>query len=351
MSGNRRATEGGKRIMAQDFNELINRLHSQLTDTTAEGTNIITINSKRQFIPGENFDTVIAFAGDINSQIITFKCVKIHDGHDLSSCEFKELKWKNLTSLIEGVSKLEVGTTSTDSFELRWEVPAELCTQAGQVEISLQIYDKSQDYIVFSWNTSVYRELSIGGSMDTVGLNFPPRDEILLIDKDTKQILSPAKYNNIICNYGDVGVANVYFLVDRYLGKNKELDVTESEITIYVLMNGHKKKDNINISTKLYTEEISERGDGLVLIDWAVPGDFTAGEYGANELTIALEFVKKENGTIIRRWFSNPYTKLKVGESLIQIEVEPGDPAITEDTIYSYIENYFETHEIIWDAN
>ena len=117
--------------MAQSFDELLGTLHSQLSDTANNNysTNILEVNEKRQFNPVD-MDTVIAYEGDINSQIITIKCPKTHDNHDLSGCEFKELKWKNLSSGVEGVSKLKVITNYEDdnNFCIAWEVPSELCT-------------------------------------------------------------------------------------------------------------------------------------------------------------------------------------------------------------------------------
>ena len=101
---------------------------------------------------------MIAFEGDINSQIITFKCVRISDNHDLSFCTYKELKWKNLKSGMEGISKLElIPDKTTDSdFYLKWEVAPEACTEAGNLEISVTFYDKDGALKAFSWNTSSY---------------------------------------------------------------------------------------------------------------------------------------------------------------------------------------------------
>ena len=98
--------------MAQSFDELLGTLHSQLSDTVDNNysTNILVVNEKRQFNPA-GMDTFIAYEGDINSQIITIKCPKKHENHDLSGCEFKELKWKNLSSGVEGVSKLKMVTS------------------------------------------------------------------------------------------------------------------------------------------------------------------------------------------------------------------------------------------------
>ena len=143
-----------------NFDELLESLHeyASLQDTYISDEQVITINAKRNFIPGKDFDTVIAFEGDINSQIITLKCVRISDNHDLSLCANKELKWKNLKSGMEGISKLEVisDKSTTSDFYLKWEVAPEACTEAGNLEISISFYDKKDGLKAFSWNTSSY---------------------------------------------------------------------------------------------------------------------------------------------------------------------------------------------------
>jgi hypothetical protein len=207
-------------------------------------------------------------------------------------------------------------------------VPSDAFTQAGALEIAITFYDLDDDFkLAFSWNTPSYTGLSIGKTMETTSItNFPPKDEILVIDKETKNIVAPKGYNNVICNYGDVGMANVYFLVNRYLGRDNSLDVLGENVTvtIYVIMNGYKRKQILK-EKKLYTTEISDRNnEGLVFIDWKVPPQFTSGAFGANSLQLSLEFVEIEKNdqdedVIVKRWFTNPYSSLKVGPSMIEI--------------------------------
>lgn len=344
------------------FDDLIQGLHNSnvLTDNTNEDKNIIVINEKRQFVPGESFDTTIAYEGDINSQIITFKCVRYQEGHDLSACAYKELKWKNKTSGAEGVSSLitTVPAQTDKDFYFKWEVPAEACTQAGTIEISISIYDKSENLIAFSWNTSKYSGLLVEGSMESVGLDFPPKDEILVIDRDTKNITAPSGYNNIICNYGEVGVSEVYFLVDRYLGKRRELDVynDNTRITFYITMGERLGSDNNEnrIIKRLYTNALEEREamkEGKVLISWAPPAEVTAGPNGPIELSIMIGF-EIPTGNNRAKWYSNIYAGLKVGESLLQIsEEEPEDWGLTTDYINTTIGDYLENNNFIIDAN
>ena len=338
--------------MPTDFSKLISSLHDS-TGTLADNFNddtILVVDNKRQITAGKDFDTVIAYEGDINSQIITIKISRTYDTHDLSQCDYKELRWKNLGSGIEGVSKLLIDNTATttDDLYLSWEVPSDACTQAGTLEISLTFYDKSGEYIAFAWNTAKYIGLSIGKTIESVNFAFPPKDEILIIDKDTKNIIAPAGYNNTICTYGDIGVSEVYFLVNRYLGKNNDINVLNSTTSIYVVINGRRgvcTSENESLVVKqLYTEEIDDRNnEGLVLIRWKVPNGITAGNNGPGTFSIMLGF--EQDG---KRWFSNVYQHLNIGESLVQIEPgESEDWGVLEDAVKSIIDEYFINNNFI----
>jgi hypothetical protein len=186
------------------------------------------------------------------------------------------------------------------------------------LEISLTFYDKSGEYIAFAWNTAKYIGLSIGKTIESVNFAFPPKDEILIIDKDTKNIIAPAGYNNTICTYGDEGVTEVYFLVNRYLGKRNDLDIfaPDAIITVYVVINGQQggcsSKDSTLVTTQLYTEEISDRNkEGLILVRWLVPNGITAGSLGPGSFSIMLCF--EQNG---KKWYTNTYSNLTIGNSL-----------------------------------
>jgi len=65
----------------------------------------------------------------------------------------------------------------------------------------------------------VLKELKIGISLDTVGYDIqsygenyiPAKNEILIINTESRAIISPPGYNHIFCNYGDIGTSVVYF--------------------------------------------------------------------------------------------------------------------------------------------
>lgn len=342
--------------MDSSFDTLLKSLHNN--DVAGQNTDMIVgsatanlvVDAKRQFSPVNDFDTIIGYEGDINSQIIVIELPETHKGHHLSKCGYKELKWKNLSNGVEGISTLVVKNVSPTLYE--WQVPADIMSAAGTIEIYISIYDKigtePNTQIAFAWNTAPYSGLSIGKTMSSVGSHYPARDEILVINKDTKQIVAPMGYNNIICNYGDIG-AEVYFLVDRQLGKGNIIDVNDSntQIAIYVVMNGCRGIDNnpIRIEKQLYTEQIGEDTNGLVLLTWKVPAGITSGVGGANTLQIMLQF---ENGE--QRWSTNIYSKLKVGESLFSIgEIPEGDFPLTQDLIESIVQNYLDNGNFVED--
>ena len=342
------------------FDELLSGIHDSVVDAPTTQSNIIVIDNKRQFTPVE-FDTVVAYEGDINSQIVTFQLPKTHEGHELSGCTDKILKWKNLTSGVEGTFKLKPTTVDGEGehLYLQWEIAPEAFSEAGNIEISLSFFDyadEGQTKLVFSWNTPPYSGLSVGKSNADVGYHFPAKNEILVIDKETKQIIAPAGYNNTICNFGDVGMSTVYFLTERYLGKNNNLDVMAENtvINLYIILNGHRCKQNIEKDKKhLYTVENSSSGkNGLVFIEWDVPANITSNEeFGAGNLEVAIEFKVPSgvNDIVKQRWLSNPYSGLKINPSIVQINVTPSDPIVSEDTIFELIDSYFNTHDFVFE--
>jgi hypothetical protein len=101
------------------------------------------------------------------------------------------LKWKNLSNGVEGISTLVVKNSEPKEDEpalYEWQVPADIMAAAGTIEIYISIYDKAEPntQIAFAWNTAPYSGLSIGKTMSSVGSHYPARDEILVINKDTK---------------------------------------------------------------------------------------------------------------------------------------------------------------------
>lgn len=354
--------------MTKSFDNLLSDLgHVSARSTEGANSYDLSIDERRQFRPAEGFNTTIAFEGDINSIELVIDMPIMHARHELAQCQFKELKWKNLKNGAEGISTLSPisgGTTGRALYV--WEVPADVCANAGSIEISISFYDKSvrldgegnpkkdaegKDIldIAFAWNTASYSGLKVEATMSSVGTNMPALDDVLLIDEETHNILSPNGYNNTICNYGDKGTVDVYFTVNRYLGRNHGLDVlgAKCQVFVVVVMNNKAGCDNTNITTIPYSYEISGRqNEGMALITWHVPAGITAGNAGPNAMKIAVGF---DDGT--HRWVSNTYEKLAVGHSLFEVqEGEPGaEWGLTDDYIAQVIDNYFNNGMVVFD--
>jgi hypothetical protein len=223
------------------FDSLLMQLHTSAAAApiVTEENEYIVIDKDRKFILPEGFNTVIAYEGDINSQIITFDCVKIVEGHDLSQCQEKRLRWVNTASGLEGSSKLKQLEVE-GKFLLQWEVPSEAFAKSGPLQLSISIFDYVDGRIAFSWNTPTFSGLSIGATMDNVAYKIakegdeyvPSKSEILTINTETRGIVAPPNYNTKFCNYGDVNTSVVYFQVKRYIRGIDLLD-PNTNINVY----------------------------------------------------------------------------------------------------------------------
>jgi hypothetical protein len=144
-----------------NFDEILRNLHDSATLTDTDG--IITITPSRQFQVPADYNLTIGYAGDVNSQIITFKLPQSHEGHSLFNCINKKIKWKNLTSGTEGFSTLINSKAADDGWTCQWEVPPEVMTQAGNLEVAIVLYDLAANgRIAFAWNTPSYKGFIIG---------------------------------------------------------------------------------------------------------------------------------------------------------------------------------------------
>ena len=88
-----------------NFDDILKELHDSATLVDVD--DVIVITPTRQFKVPAEYNLTIAYSGDVNSQIITFKLPFTHEGHSLFHCKNKKIKWKNTQSKTEGLSTLE----------------------------------------------------------------------------------------------------------------------------------------------------------------------------------------------------------------------------------------------------
>ena len=299
---------------------------------------VITLTDKRIFNVPNDYNTILAYAGDVNSQIVTFEIPESHEGHDLSQCEYKKLKWKNKGSGVEGVSDLI--PDSTNVYKLKWEVPPAAMTQAGVLEIAISIYDiNNSGRVAFSWNTAPYSGFSIGASFTDVGTSWendelPAKNEILIINTEDRTIVAPAGYDSLIANFGDKGTSKVYFSINR-IARGIDLLATGAKVYANVIF-GEEASEKLEIST---IKPLFENQDQLLII-WDVPDRITNNEqYYTGTITIALSFEFND-----KRWTTSAFSKLQIGASLLLTDVSnivERDESIVTAAIDEYMNKHF----------
>ena len=315
-----------------DFDKLLSQIHdsgSALEDSEGNDGYVIKINNKREFEIPDSFNKIIAYAGDVNSQIITFQIPKTHEGHDLEKCAYKCLRWKNLTSGIEDLSTLKPFKEENDSQFLQWIVPPAAFTQSGKLEISITLCDLVGNRVAFSWNTPTFSGFEVGSTQAEVGgyaagsipspngIPYPAKDEILFIDEENRSIVAPKGYNGVVANYGDKHTSYVYFQTTRYL---RGIDLLEKDVTISIatLLQDKKGVYEINTEDILTSFADGSHGEGLVDFVWKIPTDITNNAYGyVGPFSIAITFVKGDF-----KWTTSKFSKLSIGDTLNNEENE-----------------------------
>lgn len=296
-----------------NFDEMLEKIHESIIEDD-EKDMPIEITSNRTFKVPDEYNTILGYVGDANSQIVTFKIPLKHENHNLSECENKRLYWKNLSNEKVGFSNLEILEKTTDYFLLQWLVPQEIFTSSGQIEISISLYDLEGNTKVFSWNTTTAAIFSIGSNSQ----NIIPENLILKIDEKTRNIVAPVGYNKVIANVGDQGITRLYFQVNKNICG---IDVSDSSSEKYILYN-----QNYEVRTKpLYI--LSQYSKDQVILYWDVVNELINQNVTFN-IAIALS---SSEGEVPKRWISNPFSGLTIGTTLIWPEPEGGDDLLPEE--------------------
>ena len=308
------------------FDELIKSLHGDgnETETSLQDSNgIIQVDVEtRDFIIPDNYNTTLAYSGDVNSQIVTFQIPPTHEQHYLLGCKNKKIKWKNLASGYEDINNLEQMEEGSEI--LSWHVPPEAFSAAGVLEFSISFYDLLDDgRIGFSWNTPSCTKLSIGEAFEQVSSYklqeyIPAKNEILTID-DNKQIVAPKGYNNVVANYGDKNSSAVYFQCQRYY---KGFDLLDPNLTVEVVVaiNGFSFSEEISVKNRKQNFVNKEETGGLVTLIWKVSPNITNNsEYYVGNFSICIRFAIQGQ----KQLTTNIYSNLTIGNTLMNDYILP----------------------------
>lgn len=310
-----------------NFDNILASLHDFSALVDEQSNTPIVITSRRTYEVPQNYDLVLGYAGDVNSQIVTFQLPKTHESHNLFLCANKKLKWKNLASGAEGVSNL-IAEEGEETWTAAWEVPSEIMTMAGQVEIAISLYDfDNNEKIAFAWNTPSYKGFSIGEGFIKVADvmendEIPSKDEILIVDTEARNIIAPVGYNTIVCSYGDIGIAKVFFEINQYIrGINLMDEATKVYVNVVYLTKTAEPFEITNI--KPMFASIDNKKSNKVLLIWDVPMALTNnadGYVGTFSISLKAE-VRNESKEIIKRWSTSSFNKLTIGPSVLLDDV------------------------------
>lgn len=303
------------------FDELLNSLHGNVGVKMNDADNLIEINSKRQFVVPSDYNLVIAYAGDVNSQIVTFKLPRFHEGHDLSKCSVKGIKWKNLSSNNEDWSILSDTTVAdgdTNNYQyLQWIVPPAAFTQAGNLEVSISLYDFQGIRMAFAWNTATFSGFKIEKSLSSVGHSVndilqPAPNQILRVIEETHSIVAPAGFNRVIGTYGSENTSYVYFQSSPILG-GIELANEGTTINIVAQLSGKTGQYEIDKSNLEFEYAEGTNGENLVRFKWLVPNTIMANsDQRTGILSIALSITNSN-----KTWKTNPFSQLQLNDTLV----------------------------------
>ena len=310
-----------------NFDSILASLHDSAILIDEQADSPIVITSRRTYEVPQNYDLVLGYAGDVNSQIVTFELPNTHETHSLSLCANKKLKWKNLASGAEGVSNLIIKEKGEEPWTAAWEVPAESMTVAGQLEIAISLYALSDGKTAFAWNTPPYKGFSIGEGFIKVADvlendSIPSKDEILIVDIESRNIIAPVGYNYIMCSYGDIGIAKIFFEINQYI---RGINLLDEATKVYV-----------NVAYQTITAEpfrvtnikpmfasVDNKKSNKVLITWDVPDVLTnnaEGYTGIISISLKIE-VDNEQGNLAKRWSTSSFGKLTIGPSVLLNDV------------------------------
>lgn len=136
------------------------------------------INPSARTITNSSADNNIIVQYDHNSERFTFEIPRYVDGHDMSECiENGEVRVNYRNSASTGLSKndgvyvcndLAVSTDDEDIVTFSWLLSSAATQYIGYLYFSVQFICFDGDNIAYSWNTGIYKDITIVESINNV---------------------------------------------------------------------------------------------------------------------------------------------------------------------------------------
>lgn len=129
---------------------------------------IILNGITRECTVPEGFNTQVANAYDHKSNLITFECDRIIDGHDIFSCSQAFIKWENLgseTGDLYVISDREV--ISDSKIRFHWAIEKKATQAAGALLFQICFLDLNEEgtQLIYAWNSKPCTDFSVGQSL------------------------------------------------------------------------------------------------------------------------------------------------------------------------------------------
>lgn len=132
-------------------------------------------------------DNMVFIQGDHNSERVTFVVPRYVDGHDLTECDTIQVHYintssKNKTTRSSGVYEVnDVQVNPDDDFTVifTWLVSHGATLHVGTLSFVLRFACTEGTEILYSWNTSIYSNISVLETIDNVGQLPEPYTDVL----------------------------------------------------------------------------------------------------------------------------------------------------------------------------
>lgn len=161
--------------MAFDYSNWINNINKESGLRDAEDAISLDGYTRKAIIPS-NFNKQVCVVGDHRSNIITFECDKLIDGHDVNTCSECLIKWENSgagTTGVYDVEDREISEANPGKIRFHWVPEADATTKAGALKFQVCFFDYNEDKtkILYRWNSIPNSELSVAAGLFNINID------------------------------------------------------------------------------------------------------------------------------------------------------------------------------------
>ena len=175
------------------------------------------INPSNRTITNDSVDNNIIVQYDHNSERFTFEMPRYVDGHDMSECkENGEVRVNFRNSASTGLSKndgvyicddLAVSSADKNKVTFSWLLSSTATQYIGYLYFSIQFICFNGDNIEYSWNTGIYKDITIVESINNIeqAVESDAFKELTDLVRDTKVTLEAAEVVTENANKATIG--------------------------------------------------------------------------------------------------------------------------------------------------